>query len=90
MAYNQAKQGHPNKGNPKSTIFLRRQIRVDSRNDEPGRQIFFPMNRIREASPVWDSPYLISRHDFMLQHRLTIGKHCKEIFICQTPGDGPI
>jgi hypothetical protein len=26
----------------------------------------------------------------MRQHRLTIGKHRKEIFICQAPGDGPI
>ena len=38
---------------------------------------------------MWDSPYTISRHNFMGQHRLTIGKHRKEIFIYQAPGDGP-
>jgi hypothetical protein len=26
----------------------------------------------------------------MGQHRLTLGKHSNEIFICQAPGDGPI
>ena len=39
---------------------------------------------------MWDSPHTISRHDFKGQHRLTIGKHCKEMFIYQAPGDGPI
>ena len=48
------------------------------------------MNSVKKASPVLSEAHTISRHDFKGQHRLTIGKHCKEMFIYQAPGDGPI
>jgi len=49
MADNQVEQGHPNKGNTKSSIFLRRQICVDSLNDVPGRLILFTNEQCQES-----------------------------------------